>query len=119
MNDSSDADDRWMRHAQTLAERAASEGEVRAFVSLAEDPEAGDAAAPLGGIAVGVKDIVDTADLPTEMGCPAIYGGWRRQVPLGSSTFPRATYAYQCADAVALGGPQLHGAFDRGARTLS
>jgi Asp-tRNA(Asn)/Glu-tRNA(Gln) amidotransferase A subunit family amidase len=56
---------------------AASEGAVRAFASLADAPEAGSAAAPLGGIAVGVKDIVDTADLPTEMGCPAIYGGWR------------------------------------------
>ena len=28
------------------------------------------------GIAVGVKDIVDTADLPTECGSP-IYAGWR------------------------------------------
>src|SRR5580698_11311218 len=32
---------------------------------------------PLRGIAVGIKDIMDTSDLPTEMGCPAIYGGWR------------------------------------------
>ncbi len=32
---------------------------------------------PLRGIAVGIKDIIDTSDLPTEMGCPAIYGGWR------------------------------------------
>ena len=24
-----------------------------------------------------MKDIIDTADLPTEMGCKAIYGGWR------------------------------------------
>ena len=31
---------------------------------------------PLRGIAVGVKDIVDTADLPTECGSP-IYAGWR------------------------------------------
>ena len=28
------------------------------------------------GIAVGVKDIIDTADLPTECGSP-IYAGWR------------------------------------------
>src|SRR6202048_3188298 len=31
---------------------------------------------PLRGIAVGIKDIIDTADLPTEMGSP-IYRGWR------------------------------------------
>ncbi|HEY8384377.1 MAG TPA: amidase [Microvirga sp.] len=31
---------------------------------------------PLRGIAVGVKDIVDTADLPTECGSP-LYAGWR------------------------------------------
>ena len=31
---------------------------------------------PLRGIAVGIKDIIDTADLPTEMGSK-IYRGWR------------------------------------------
>lgn len=30
----------------------------------------------LAGIAVGVKDIIDTADLPTQMGSP-LYAGWR------------------------------------------
>lgn len=34
------------------------------------------ATGPLAGIAVGVKDIVDTADMPTQMGSP-IYQGWR------------------------------------------
>lgn len=34
------------------------------------------ASGPLAGIAVGVKDIIDTADLPTQMGSP-IYEGWR------------------------------------------
>ena len=48
---------------------------LKAFASI-------DAAAPVGregplrGIAVGVKDIIDTADLPTECGSP-IYAGWR------------------------------------------
>jgi len=48
---------------------------IRAFVSV-------DAAAPvlregpLRGIAIAVKDIIDTADLPTEFGSP-IYSGWR------------------------------------------
>ena len=31
---------------------------------------------PLAGIAVGIKDIIDTADLPTQMGSP-IYAGWQ------------------------------------------
>jgi Asp-tRNA(Asn)/Glu-tRNA(Gln) amidotransferase A subunit family amidase len=31
---------------------------------------------PLRGIAVGIKDIMDTSDFPTEMGSP-IYRGWR------------------------------------------
>src|ERR1700738_4314489 len=31
---------------------------------------------PLRGIAVGIKDIIDTSDMPTEMGS-AIYRGWR------------------------------------------
>ncbi|MFO1149414.1 MAG: amidase [Alsobacter sp.] len=63
--------------AEARARIAAREPEIRAFASLAGEVEAGPSSAPLGGIAVGVKDIVDTADLPTEMGCPAIYGGWR------------------------------------------
>src|SRR5258707_11943632 len=31
---------------------------------------------PLRGIAVGIKDIIDTSELPTEMGSP-IYKGWQ------------------------------------------
>lgn len=34
---------------------------------------------PLHGIPVGVKDIVDTADMPTELGEPEIYAGRRPQ----------------------------------------
>src|SRR5258707_10092734 len=33
-------------------------------------------AGPLRGIAVGIKDIIDTSDFPTEMGSP-IYRSWR------------------------------------------
>ena len=36
----------------------------------------GRALGPLHGLPVGVKDIIDTADMPTEMGSP-IYAGWR------------------------------------------
>jgi Asp-tRNA(Asn)/Glu-tRNA(Gln) amidotransferase A subunit family amidase len=53
--------------------------DIRAFVALnreAARQEGGKPSGPLAGIALGVKDIIDTADLPTEMGSP-IYAGWR------------------------------------------
>jgi Asp-tRNA(Asn)/Glu-tRNA(Gln) amidotransferase A subunit family amidase len=53
----------------------AQENAVGAFVYRAEHPHA-QSAGPLRGIAVGIKDIIDTADLPTEMGSP-IYRGNR------------------------------------------
>jgi Asp-tRNA(Asn)/Glu-tRNA(Gln) amidotransferase A subunit family amidase len=48
---------------------------VMAFASLDAAAAVG-AEGPLRGIAVGVKDIIDTADLPTAYGSP-IYAGWR------------------------------------------
>jgi Asp-tRNA(Asn)/Glu-tRNA(Gln) amidotransferase A subunit family amidase len=48
---------------------------IGAFVCLDENARAADAG-PLRGIAVGIKDIIDTSDFPTEMGSP-IYRGWR------------------------------------------
>jgi len=61
-----------------LARIEARDGEVRAWVHL--DPEAAlaqaracDALAPAGplhGVPVGIKDIMDTADMPTEYGSP-------------------------------------------------
>jgi Asp-tRNA(Asn)/Glu-tRNA(Gln) amidotransferase A subunit family amidase len=48
---------------------------IGAFVCRAKDPRAA-SAGPLRGIAVGIKDIIDTTDFPTEMGS-AIYRGWR------------------------------------------
>ncbi|MCJ2083519.1 amidase [Methylobacterium sp. J-090] len=55
-----------------IAER---EPEVRALVCCNPDPVVPEHG-PLAGIAVGVKDILDTADLPTQMGSP-IYADWR------------------------------------------
>lgn len=49
---------------------------IGAFVHRPEKLHAA-SAGPLRGIAVGIKDIIDTSSLPTEMGCPAIYRGWR------------------------------------------
>src|SRR5215207_10324182 len=55
-----------------IAER---DEELRAFAYV--DGSARTAAdGPLRGVAVGLKDIIDTADMPTEMGSP-IYAGWR------------------------------------------
>jgi Asp-tRNA(Asn)/Glu-tRNA(Gln) amidotransferase A subunit family amidase len=48
---------------------------IGAFVCRAEKVRAA-GTGPLRGIAVGIKDIIDTSDLPTEMGSN-IYKGWR------------------------------------------
>ena len=45
-------------------------------LSVAPRTSARPAPGPLRGIAVGIKDIIDTSDLPTEMGS-TIYRGWR------------------------------------------
>jgi Asp-tRNA(Asn)/Glu-tRNA(Gln) amidotransferase A subunit family amidase len=48
---------------------------IGAFVCRAKGARAA-STGPLRGIAVGIKDIIDTSDFPTEMGS-AIYRGWR------------------------------------------
>jgi len=48
---------------------------IGAFVCRAENVRAA-STGPLRGIAVGIKDIIDTSELPTEMGS-VIYRGWR------------------------------------------
>jgi Asp-tRNA(Asn)/Glu-tRNA(Gln) amidotransferase A subunit family amidase len=48
---------------------------IGAFVCRLENPRAG-GTGPLRGIAVGVKDIIDTSGFPTEMGS-SIYRGWQ------------------------------------------
>ena len=54
---------------------AAREPELRTLVTLDDTPAIPDSG-PLAGIAVGVKDIIDSAGLPTQMGS-ALYAGWR------------------------------------------
>src|SRR6185312_6995800 len=61
--------------AQSMQAIAAKEQAVGAFVCRADNPRAA-SQGRLRGIAVGIKDIIDTADFPTEMGSP-IYKGWR------------------------------------------
>jgi Asp-tRNA(Asn)/Glu-tRNA(Gln) amidotransferase A subunit family amidase len=54
---------------------ATADSAIEAFVYVDGAARAA-ADGPLRGIAVGVKDIIDTADMPTEFGSP-IYAGWR------------------------------------------
>ncbi|MBW7969028.1 amidase [Bradyrhizobium sp. BR 10289] len=61
--------------AQSHAAIEAKDKDVRAFVRHDKAARA-QASGPLRGIAVGVKDIIDTANMPTEMGSE-IYRGWQ------------------------------------------
>jgi Asp-tRNA(Asn)/Glu-tRNA(Gln) amidotransferase A subunit family amidase len=61
--------------AQSLEAIGAQDRTIGAFVCRVEQVRAANAG-PLRGIAVGIKDIMDTADFPTEMGSP-IYRGHR------------------------------------------
>ena len=76
---------------------AAREGTIRAFAWL--DPDAGAARArpragpgALAGIPIGVKDVIDTADMPSQYGSPdlgrapaarAMPPAWPRRAPPG------------------------------------
>jgi Asp-tRNA(Asn)/Glu-tRNA(Gln) amidotransferase A subunit family amidase len=61
--------------ALSLEAICAQDKTIGAFVCHADYMQAA-SAGPLRGIAVGIKDIMDTADFPTEMGSP-IYRGYR------------------------------------------
>ncbi|MEA2865517.1 MAG: hypothetical protein QOE39_232 [Bradyrhizobium sp.] len=61
--------------AQSVEAMDAQDKTIGAFVSRPKTVHAA-SAGPLRGIAVGIKDIIDTSDLPTEMGS-AIYKGWQ------------------------------------------
>jgi Asp-tRNA(Asn)/Glu-tRNA(Gln) amidotransferase A subunit family amidase len=60
----------------TMEAVASKEHDIRAFVRMNAAARVA-ANGSLRGIAIGVKDIIDTADFATEMGAPAIYGGWQ------------------------------------------
>ena len=61
--------------SQSLEAMGAYDKTIGAFVCHDENARAA-RAGPLRGVAVGIKDIIDTSNLPTEMGSP-IYRGWR------------------------------------------
>ena len=72
----------------TLATLDAREPTLKAFVSLARETSiaaakasderwrAGKPLSPVDGMPIGIKDIIDTANMPTEMGSE-IYRGWQ------------------------------------------
>src|SRR5258707_12721394 len=60
---------------QSLEAIGAHDKTIGAFACRAKTVDAA-GAGPLRGIAVGIKDIIDTSDYPTEMGSP-IYRSWR------------------------------------------
>src|SRR5260370_942091 len=61
--------------SQSLEAIDAQDKTIGAFVCRAKTLRAA-STGPLRGIAVGIKDIIDTSDLPTEMGSP-IYKDWQ------------------------------------------
>jgi Asp-tRNA(Asn)/Glu-tRNA(Gln) amidotransferase A subunit family amidase len=61
--------------AQSIEAIGAHEKTIGAFVCHNSNARAA-SAGPLRGIAVGIKDIIDTSDFPTEMGS-SIYRGWQ------------------------------------------
>jgi len=87
-----------------LARIEAHEPDVHAWATVdaelalkqARDLDRGSARGPLHGVPIGVKDIIDTADLPTEMGSP-IYRGHR------SATDAACVALVRAAGAVILG----------------
>jgi Asp-tRNA(Asn)/Glu-tRNA(Gln) amidotransferase A subunit family amidase len=87
-----------------LAAIAAREGEVGAFVhtntasaqrqadASSERWHAGKPLSPIDGMPVGIKDIIETAEFPTEMGSP-LYEGWRSERDAASVVALRAAGA--------------------------
>ncbi len=76
---------------------AAREPQVRALAYF--DPDQARAAAaslppgPLHGLPLGVKDVLDTADMPTEYGSP-IWRGWRPRADAAAVAWARAAGAW-------------------------
>lgn len=103
--------------AQSLAAIEAQDKAIGAFVCHDPAARAG-GSGPLRGIAVGIKDIMDTADFPTEMGS-SIYLGWRPRADASVVEMVRAaggtiigkttTTAFASRDPTATLNPRNHG----------
>jgi Asp-tRNA(Asn)/Glu-tRNA(Gln) amidotransferase A subunit family amidase len=103
--------------AQSVEATDAHDKTIGAFVCRAENLRA-QSDGPLRGIAVGIKDIIDTADFPTQMGS-SIYQGWqpREDAPVvmmlkaAGATIPgkTTTTAFASVDPTATLNPRNHG----------
>jgi Asp-tRNA(Asn)/Glu-tRNA(Gln) amidotransferase A subunit family amidase len=103
--------------AQSLEAIGARDKTIGAFVCH-DDKIRAASAGPLRGIAVGIKDIMDTQDFPTEMGSP-IYKGWRPRgdaavvmllKAAGASIIGKTTTtAFASSDPTATVNPHNHG----------
>ncbi len=103
--------------AQSLAAIEAQDKAIGAFVCHDPAARAG-GSGPLRGIAVGIKDIMDTADFPTEMGS-SIYLGWRPRADAsvvemvgaagGTIIGKTTTTAFASRDPTATLNPRNHG----------
>ena len=103
--------------AQSLEAIGAQDKTIGAFVCHDDKVRAANAG-PLRGIAVGIKDIMDTQDFPTEMGSP-IYRGWRPRgdaavvmvlKAAGASIIGKTTTtAFASSDPTATVNPHNHG----------
>jgi Asp-tRNA(Asn)/Glu-tRNA(Gln) amidotransferase A subunit family amidase len=102
---------------QSLEAIDAQDKDIAAFICRARNVRAADKG-PLRGIAVGVKDIIDTSDLPTEMGAPSIYKDWQPRADAsvvmqlkqaGASVVGKtATTAFASRDPAATVNPHKH-----------
>src|SRR5262249_9759669 len=103
--------------AESLGVIEAQEPTIGAFVHRARNPRAAGEGA-LRGIAVAIKDIIDTSDLPTEMGS-SIYKGWQPRADAsvvmmlkraGATVVGKtATTAFAALDPTATLNPRNHG----------
>jgi Asp-tRNA(Asn)/Glu-tRNA(Gln) amidotransferase A subunit family amidase len=103
--------------AQSLEIIGAQDKTIGAFVCHDADARAA-RSGPLRGIAVGIKDIMDTSDFPTEMGS-SIYRGWRPRADASVVEMVRAagatiigkttTTAFASRDPTATLNPHNHG----------
>src|SRR5260370_2240866 len=103
--------------AQSVEASEAQDKTIGAFVCRAKTVRAADTG-PLRGIAVGIKDIIDTSELPTEMGSP-IYKDWqpRADAPVvamlkqaGATVIGKTTTtAFAANDPTATLNPHNHG----------
>lgn len=69
------------------------DGALKAFATLAPEDAPVATSGPLAGIAIGVKDIFDTHDMPTEYGSP-LYAGFRPRADAPIVTMARARGAH-------------------------